>query len=84
MIRDIVLLVLLFLMTLAGVAVYVKVSRMLKTANRALENVDEIVSTVSEKVVAPAAAGSGAAFGLGKVAAFLFGARKRKSNKKRD
>ncbi len=76
MIRDIALLVMLVITTLAVIIIYFKLSSVLKTAKRTLESVEGIVSTVSEKLVAPAAAGSGLAFGLGKLAAFLFGSRK--------
>ena len=82
MIRDIVLLVLLVVMTLAVLIIYVKVAKVLDLAKRTLEDVESIVSTVSEKVVAPAAAGSGVAFGAGKVAAFLLGARRSKKKDK--
>ena len=76
MIRDIALLVMIVVTTLAVIIIYVKVSRILNTAKRTLESVEGIISTVSEKLVAPAAAGSGLAFGVGKLAAFLFGSRK--------
>ena len=76
MIRDIALLVMLIITTLAVIIIYFKLSRLLDTAKRTLESVEGIVSTVSEKLVTPAAAGSGLAFGLGKLASFLFGSRK--------
>ena len=76
MIRDIALLAMLVVTTLAVIIIYFKVSRILNTAKRTLESVEGIVSTVSEKLVAPAAAGSGLAFGVGKLASFLFGTRK--------
>ena len=76
MIRDIALLVMIVVVTLAVIIIYVKVSKILNTAKRTLESIEGIISTVSEKLVAPAAAGSGLAFGVGKLAAFLFGSRK--------
>ena len=82
MIRDIAFLVMLVITTLAVIIIYFKLSSVLNSAKRTLESVEGIVSTVSEKLVAPAAAGSGLAFGLGKLAAFLF--RSRKSKKDQD
>lgn len=76
MIRDIALLVMIVVVTTAVIVIYVKLSKILNTAKRTLESVEGIISTVSEKLVAPAAAGSGLAFGVGKLAAFLFGSRK--------
>ena len=76
MVRDIALLVMLVVTTLAVIIIYFKVSKVLNSAKRTLESVEGIVSTVSEKLVAPAAAGSGLAFGVGKLASFLFGSRK--------
>ena len=84
MIRDIVFLALLVVMTLAVLLIYVKVSKVMNMVRRTLEDIEGVVSTVSEKLVAPAAAGSGLAFGAGKVAAFLFGTRRSKKTKEED
>ncbi len=80
MIRDIAFLVMLVITTLAVIIIYFKLSSVLNSAKRTLESVEGIVSTVSEKLVAPAA-GSGLVFGLGKLAAFLFRSRKSKKDK---
>ena len=81
LIRDVALLVMLVITTLAVIIIYFKLSSVLNTAKRTLESIEGIVSTVSEKLVAPAAAGSGLAFGFGKLAAFLFGSRKSEKDK---
>lgn len=82
MIRDIVLLVMLVIMTFAVLIISVKVAKILNRVKSTLDDVEGIVSTVSEKLVTPAAAGSGIAFGFGKVAAFLAGARRSKKKDK--
>ncbi|MDA1347464.1 MAG: hypothetical protein O3A47_01120 [Chloroflexi bacterium] len=82
MIRDIVFLVTLVMMSLAILMISVKVVKVLNRLKSTLDDVESIVSMVSEKLVFPAAAGSGVAFGVGKVAAFLAGARRSKKKDK--
>ena len=84
MIRDIVLLALLGVTLLAVLFLYFKISSILGSAKRTLKAAEDIVTTVSESVVGPAAAGSGVAFGAGKAMAFLFGLSKRKKGGKDD
>ena len=76
--RDILLLLLLLVTLFAVLFTYRKISRVFGSVNRIVKDTEEIVSSVSGNIVRPAAAGSGFAFGLGKVAAFLFGLRRRK------
>ena len=76
--RDILLLLLLLVTLMAVFFTYRKISRVFRSANRIIRNTEEIVSSVSGNIVRPAAAGSGVAFGVGKVAAFLFGFRRKK------
>ncbi len=76
--RDILLLLLLLVTVLAVLFTYRKISRVFRSANRIIRDTEEIVSSVSGNIVKPAAAGSGVAFGVGKVAAFLFGFRRKK------
>ncbi len=76
--RDILLLLLLLVTLMAVLFTYRKISRVFRSANRIIRNTEEIVSSVSGNIVKPAAAGSGVAFGVGKVAAFLFGFRRKK------
>ena len=76
--RDILLLLLLLVTLLAVLFTYRKISRVFGAANRIIKETEEIVSTVSGKIVKPATSGSGVAFGVGKIAAFLFGLRRRK------
>ncbi len=76
--RDILLLLLLLVTLLVVFFTYRKISRVFGSVNRIVRETEEIVSSVSGKIVRPAAAGSGVAFGVGKIAAFLFGLRRRK------
>ena len=76
--RDILLLLLLFVTLVVVFFTYRKISRVFGSVNRIVRETEEIVSSVTGKIVRPAAAGSGVAFGVGKIAAFLFGLRRRK------
>ena len=76
--RDVLLLLLLLVTLLVVLFTYRKISRVFEAANRIIKETEEIVSSVSGKIVKPATAGSGVAFGVGKIAAFLFGLRRRK------
>lgn len=78
LVRDILLLLLLTVLLLVVFFTYRKISRVFRSANRIIRDTEEIVSSVSGKIVRPAAAGSGIAFGVGKIAAFLFGLRRKK------
>ncbi len=78
LVRDILLLLLLLVLLLVVFFTYRKISRVFRSANRIIRDTEEIVSSVSGKIVRPAAAGSGIAFGVGKIAAFLFGLRRKK------
>ena len=63
---------------------YRKVATILDSAKRTLKSTEDIVSTVSNRVARPAAVGSGAAFGAGKVVAFLLGLSRRSKGGKND
>ena len=82
--RDIVFLVLVMVVLLMVLVLYRKVAGVLNSARRTLEDTEEIVSTVSTRLVGPAAAGSGVAFGVGKLASFLFGLNRKRKDKGRD
>ena len=84
MTRDIVFLILALLTVLLLVMVFMKVSAILNSAKRTIKDAEDIVSTVSHKVVRPATIGSGAAFGLGKLAAFLAGFVGRRRGRKEE
>lgn len=71
--RDIILLVLLLSILLVILFTFKKVSQTLNAINRMIKSAEDIVSTVSENLIAPATAGSGFAFGLGKAFAFFRG-----------
>ena len=72
-----------FLFLLMAIGVVWKVSRVLGSAKRTLEDTQSIVSTVSKKVVGPAAAGSGVAFGVGRLVKFLLRRSRRDSRGKK-
>ena len=80
-IRDIVFLVLVSVILLVVFALYRKLSGLLGSVKRTIEDTEEIVSTVSSRLIGPAAAGSGVAFGAGKMAAFLFGLGRKRRDK---
>jgi hypothetical protein len=77
-VRDLLVLAILLVILIFVFSIYRKVSQALNSAGRILDNTEEIVNTVSENIVRPASSGSGVAFSLGKVIAFLRGARKKR------
>ena len=78
-VRD-TLLIVLFLVSLGIlIAVYAKLSAVLESIRRTVASADKIMETVSENIVEPAVAGSGVAFGLSKIAAFVSGRRSNKA-----
>lgn len=77
-IRDIAFIVLLLVTLVVAIVLVRKVSSVLSSAKRTAKGVEDMMSTVSGSVVKPAAAGSGVAFGAGKVLAFILGLGRRK------
>lgn len=77
-IRDIAFIVLLLVTLVVAIVLVRKVSSVLNSAKRTAKGVEDMMSTVSGSVVKPAAAGSGVAFGAGKVLAFILGLGRRK------
>lgn len=75
--RDLLLLTILLVILVLLISIYRKVSQALNSAGRILDNTEEIVNTVSENLVRPAASGSGFAFGLGKMIAFFRGTKRK-------
>ena len=75
--RDLILLAILLVILFLVFSIYRKVSQALNSAGRILDNTEDIVNTVSENIIGPASSGSGVAFGLGKVFAFLRGSKSR-------
>ncbi len=78
-VRDFLLIVLFLIAIVALIAMYAKLSAVLESVKRTAANADKIMETVSDKIIEPAAAGSGVAYGLGKMTAFLSGRRSKKS-----
>ena len=83
-IRDILIILVMVVGVLAIVLLYWSISRLLKTVSRTADKVSDVVSEVSDKLVKPATAGSGAAFALGKLASIVvgFGSKKNDENDK--
>ena len=81
LVRDILLIVLLALMTLALLILLWKVSGLLNSVSRTAKNVEDLVEVVSSRIVGPATAGSGVAFGAGKLAAFFMGFSRKRNDK---
>ena len=79
-IRDIAFIVLLLVVAVVALVLVRKVSSVVNSAKRTAKGVEDMMSTVSGSVVKPAAAGSGVAFGAGKILAFIlgFGRRRKK------
>lgn len=84
MARDIVFFLLLVVALLVILVLFRKVSALLDSVKRTIKGAEDVISTVSDKVVRPATAGSGVAFGVGKVGAFLLGLRRRGKGGKRN
>lgn len=80
-IRDFLLIFVFLSVLIVTLLSYRKVSTILDSAKRTMISVEEVAETVSSRIVGPAASGSGAAFGLGKVAAFFLGLSRRKKDK---
>ena len=83
-VRDVVLIVIVSGTTLVLLLLFRKLSRLLDSAATALDRVENIAETLSGRIVGPAVAGTGVAFGAGKLAAFVIGFsrnRKRKGGK---
>ena len=77
MARDIVFFLLLAVALIVVLVLFRKVSALLDSVKRTVKDAENVISTVSDKVVGRATAGSGVAFGAGKVGAFLLGLRRR-------
>ena len=81
-IRDVLLIVVFLLMIAVLLVVWRSISSLFSSIRRTVERVEQVTDTVAGKFVKPAAAGSGVAFGLGKIAAFARGMRGKKKKRK--
>lgn len=77
MARDIVFFLLLAVVLLVILVLFRKVSALLDSVKRTVKDAEDVIFVVSDKVVGRATAGSGVAYGAGKVGAFLLGLRRR-------
>ena len=77
-VRDALFILLLAAALVLMLRVWGKISSVLDSTKRTIKGAESIFTTVSSKVVGPAAAGSGVAFGAGKVLAILSGFAKRR------
>ena len=78
-IRDGLLILIFLLAVIVLLVIWRKVSAVLNSFARTAKSVEEITEAVSSKIAKPAASGSGVAFGIGKVAAFVAGLGKSKN-----
>ena len=82
-IRDVLIILIFTMVLVVMLAIYRKTSKLLDSARRTMKNVEEMADGIANSIVGPAAAGSGMAFGAGKLAAFILGlARKRRKGGK--
>jgi hypothetical protein len=81
-VRDAALILVSLIAGLVLFLIYSKVSAVLNAAKRTMKNAEEVTSTISSRIAGPAAAGSGLAFGAGKMAAFVMGFSRKKKKKK--
>lgn len=72
-VRDFVLIVAVSVAVTGSLLLFRKVSKVLDSLTATTDRVDDIVGTVSDRIIGPAAAGTGVAFGAGKLAAFILG-----------
>ncbi len=79
--RDILLFALLLVLLVGALIVVKKLSALINEAQKVVTNTREMIETLTENVVEPAASNSGMAYGAGKVGAFLLGLRKNKRRK---
>ena len=79
--RDALLFILLLVLLVGALIVIKKLSALINEAHKAVTNTREMIETLTENVVEPAASNSGVAYGAGKVGAFLLGLRRNKRKK---
>lgn len=84
-IRDLVIIVFSVLVVVMVIMViklllgpFSKISAFINSAIRTTNSVEEITTTVADKIESRAVAGSGVAFGIGKITAFLLGLRRKR------
>ena len=80
-IRDAIIILVFLTAGITLFLIYRMLAGLLSSAKRTLKNAEEVTSAVSSKIVGPAAAGSGVAFGAGKLAAFVLGFSRKKKGK---
>ena len=78
LIRDIIIISVMLVTIVVVVLLYWTITRLLKSIKRTADNVSEL----SEKLIKPATAGSGAAFAVGKLASFATGFATKKKGEK--
>ena len=81
LIRDIALISILLVAMFALLLLFMKVSAVLDSARRIMKSAEEVATALSSRIVGPASAGSGVAFGAGKMAAFVLGFSRRRKQK---
>ncbi len=72
-IRDFLVILLLVLVFVVLLCFYLKVSRLLDSMRRTTKSMEDVWKVISDGILGSASAGSGIAYGAGKVTAFLMG-----------
>ena len=80
-IRDVLFIAILLISTVAVLLLYKTVKGLLDSVKRTVGSVEEITGTISDRIVSPAAAGSGVAFSVGKLFSFVVGMLKKDKEK---
>lgn len=78
-IRDALMILIFLIVAVVLLMIWRKISVVLNSLGNAAKSAEEITDLISSKIAKPAAAGSGMAFGLGKMAAFVAGFGKKRN-----
>ena len=76
-VRDVLLIISILLL----LAVLWKISGLLRSIRETLKRMEDVAETVSSGILGPVMSGSGVAFGIGKLAAFVLGFSKKRNSK---
>ena len=80
-VRDLLLIGVLLISGVVVLLLYRNIKGLLNSLSRNVESVEEITSTISDRIVAPAAAGSGLVFFIGKMVSVVQGILREDSQK---
>ena len=81
MVRDVAIISILLVAMAMLIFVFWKISAVLDSAKCTMKSAEDVMAALSSRIMGPAAAGSGVAFGAGKLAAFVLGWTKSKKRR---